>query len=109
MISSGYSFRQFIDAVKGKNPQEIICMAEQEATEAWRASYRKRNGSGEWMKSKSYQDRLLGLIDFMRHGIKVHRFEEHELRLCRTLLDGTPGHQAGQKKRHVRPDTGKAS
>jgi hypothetical protein len=97
MISSDYSFRHFVESMSGKNHQEIICLAEKEATEAWRSSYRKQNGSGEWLRSKSYQDRLIGLIDFMRHGVRTYRFEENELRLCRALCEDSPPLQGARQ------------
>jgi hypothetical protein len=90
MISRGYSFKEFAEAMQGKNPQEIIYLAEKEATEAWRAAYRHRQGSEDWFRSKSYQDRLIGLIDFMRHGVNTFQFDEQDLYLCRMLHPEAP-------------------
>jgi hypothetical protein len=96
MISNSYDFDAFVEAVKGKQTREIIYLAEKEATEAWRAAYHHRSGSADWFRSKSYQDRLIGLIDFMRHGVKTFQFDEHDLSLCRMLQTDAPAERPSQ-------------
>lgn len=70
MISSSFEFHEFVEAVKGKDFQDIIFVAEKEATEAWRSTYRSAVSEENAQKSQQYQKRLIGLIDYIRNGIR---------------------------------------
>lgn len=70
MISSSFDFQEFVEAVKGKDYHEIIIVAEKEATEAWRTTYRCAGSAENTQKSQQYQKRLIGLIDYIRNGIR---------------------------------------
>lgn len=91
MISPKFNFEQFADAVKGKDVFDIIYLAEKEATEAWRRTYRKQVFIGdEEVKSQYYQEKLIGLIDYLRHGVKPiayhrHNGNENDAQLFRTI------------------------
>ena len=90
MISPSYSFRHFAETVRGKDVFTVIYLAEQEATEAWRKTYRKRGVYDDTeLRSCSYQLKLIGLIDFLRHGIAPKRALEDEEFL---LFDGIARH-----------------
>jgi hypothetical protein len=68
MISSDFSFERFVEAVRGKDRLDIVELAEKEATEAWRSVYRCGDASDDGRKSRTYQARLLRLIDCIRHS-----------------------------------------
>jgi len=70
MISSSFDFQEFAAAVKGKDFHEIICVAEKEATDAWRTTYRSAISEENAHKSLQYQKKLIGLIDYIRNGIR---------------------------------------
>ena len=71
MISPEFNFKHFAEAVRGKDLYDIIYIAEREATEAWRRTYRQQNYIGdEEIRSQYYQEKLIGLIDYLRHGVK---------------------------------------
>ena len=86
MISTTYSFAHFVDAVKGKDHSDIIYLAEQEATEAWRQSVQKASGANSDIQvNLSYQTKLLGLVDYMRHGLQSRDFTPIDRQLLRQL------------------------
>lgn len=68
MISTEFSFERFVEAVKGKDHLEIVQLAEREATDAWRSVYRCEDASDICLRSRMYQNRLLHLIDCIRHA-----------------------------------------
>ena len=68
MISSDFNFKRFVEAVRGKDRLDIVELAEREATEAWRSVYRCGDASDDCRRSRTYQARLLRLIDCMRHS-----------------------------------------
>ena len=69
MISQSFRFEGFVEAIQGKNDFDIIYMAEQEALHAWRSTHRSKELPENLMnKSKAYQEKLIGLIGFLRHG-----------------------------------------
>ena len=85
MISSDCDFEKFVRAIKGKNTYDVIYLAEKEATLAWRQSYNdhlKKDGTDA---SRRYQAKLIGLIDFMRHGLKPSSLNDQDLQLCSQL------------------------
>ena len=85
MISANCDFEKFLAEVKGKDYDDVIYMAEKEATETWRRYYNGRQDNGENPSCRQYQDKLIGLIDFMRHGLKPRTFSEQDMRLCSQL------------------------
>ena len=69
MISRSFQFEDFVAAIQGKDDFDIIYMAEQEALHAWRSAHRSKGLSSNLIdKSKAYQEKLIGLIGFLRHG-----------------------------------------
>ena len=86
MISDKYSFAHFVDTVKGKDHLDIIYLAEQEATEAWRKSKQLNGQAGNDIQNNiSYQSKLLGLIDYMRHGLQSRDFTPDERQLLQKI------------------------
>lgn len=92
MISDQCRLRDFIDATRDKDLQEIIHLADLEATEAERIYYRgdisdaRRASCG-----RRYARRLKHLITFMRYGIRPSEVSREDLALfagVRALLDG---------------------
>jgi len=77
MISSSFEFQEFAEAVKGKDFHEIIYAAEKEATDAWRTTYRSAVSEQKARKSRQYQKTLIGLIDYIRNGIRPAGPESH--------------------------------
>lgn len=86
MISPTFSFQRFAEAVQGKDESEVIRLAEKEATVAWRLTYR-RDGiiDDDTLKSKAYQDKLIGLIDYMRHNVAPKSWDETEYQLISSI------------------------
>ena len=86
MISDKYSFVHFVNTVKDKDHLDIIYLAEQEATEAWRQSMQKdKQAMNNIQENLSYQSKLLGLIDYMRHGLQSKDFTNQERQLLQTI------------------------
>jgi len=92
MISDQCRLRDFIEATRDKDLQEIIHLADLEATEAERIYYRgdvadaRRASCG-----RRYARRLKHLITFMRYGIRPSEVSREDLALfagVRALLDG---------------------
>jgi hypothetical protein len=71
MISSSYSILEFMKAVEEKSYQDIICLAEREATEAERMSYRPRVAvEANKMGNEEYAENLKNLLFYLRYHIK---------------------------------------
>jgi hypothetical protein len=71
MISSSYSIPEFIKAVENKGYQDIIYIAEREATEAERMSYRPRVASeAKKMGSEEYAKNLKHFLFYLRYHVK---------------------------------------
>ena len=68
MLSSSYDFTEFMEKVKGHSFQEIIWMADQEATEAERCMHRS-GCNGDEDKIVQYALCLKDFILYMRHGM----------------------------------------
>jgi hypothetical protein len=86
MISDNYSFAHFVNTVIGKDHLDIIYLAEQEATEAWRQSRQINHQEGDGIQTNlSYQTKLLGLIDYMRHGLQSKNFTPQERQLLQKI------------------------
>ena len=94
MISSNYDFERFVEAIREKGYYEVVYMAEQEATEAWRTSYRskKKRDNGE---SSQYQQKLIGLIEYLRHGIKPRSLSDKDIEICRGIEPNPELRQVG--------------
>ncbi len=93
MISTDCDFEKFVGAIRGKDCYEMILLAEKEATEAWRYNHRQGSGNGGNDVSRHYQDQLIGLIDFLRHGFKPSLLSEQDFQLCRQLQNETSQRQ----------------
>ena len=82
MISDLCRMRDFIDATRDKDLQEVIYLADREATEAERLYYRgdvadaRRASCG-----RRYARRLKHLITFMRYGIRPSEVSREDLAL----------------------------
>ncbi len=85
MISADCDFERFVGEIRGKDCYEMILLAEKEATEAWRRGYNHRSNDDENDPSRRYQEKLIGLIDYMRHGLKPSIFSDQDLQLCSQL------------------------
>ena len=94
MISSDYNFDHFVEVIRGKGYYDAVYMAEQEATEAWRAAYRGQevDSSGE---SRQYQQKLIGLIEYLRHGIKPGSLSDRDIEMCSTIAPDPEHQRAG--------------
>jgi hypothetical protein len=86
MIASNCDFESFVNAVRKKDRLDIIYLAEQEATEAWRQAHRKPEAN-DMFKYHTYQNKLLGLIKFMRHGIKTADLTDSDFLMLTIMQD----------------------
>jgi len=67
MISPNFNINEFIRQTKNRDKYDIINLAEQEATIAWRKTYRSDGVINDVIKrSVLYQNKLLKLIDKIR-------------------------------------------
>lgn len=85
MISSDCDFEQFVRAIEGKSTYDVIYLAEKEATLAWRQNYNDRLKNDGNDASRQYQAKLIGLIDFIRHGLRPNSLNDQDLQLCSQL------------------------
>ncbi|MGD8366098.1 MAG: hypothetical protein PVG78_00535 [Desulfobacterales bacterium] len=70
MVSDDFRFRQFAKIAAGKEYHEIIYLAEQEALQAWRMAHPSKGlTEAERSRCLEYQQKLLGLIAYLRHGL----------------------------------------
>jgi hypothetical protein len=82
MISNSCRLRDFIDATREKDLQEVIYLADREATEAERLYYRadvddaRRAACG-----RRYARRLKHLITFMRYGLRPSEVSREDIEL----------------------------
>ena len=71
MISPEYNFKHFVEATKEKNVYEVIYIANQEAIDAWRRSYRSPGSTDEDdEKSIDYQNKLKTFIYYLRSSVR---------------------------------------
>ena len=71
MISDRCDFNEFVLKAKGRDYQEVIYLAEREATEAERRFYHPRLAKTEkTLCGQDYARCLKDFITFMRYGIK---------------------------------------
>ncbi len=82
MISDRCDFNDFVLKAKGRDYQEIIYMAELEATEAERRFYHHNTPDSEKVIcGQNYARSLKGFIAFMRYGIKPTHINQDTLML----------------------------
>lgn len=82
MISDRCDIKEFMLEAKGKNYQDIICLAEREATAAERRAYHSRQAHGERAQcGEDYARCLKGFITYMRYGVKPSRIDRDALTL----------------------------
>jgi hypothetical protein len=91
MISATCDFKEFVESIKDKGYMEVIRLANQEATEAWRCSHHMTEeiDSAQQQNLTSYETILKGFIDFLRYGVKPAGLNDKDLELflsaCRSL------------------------
>ena len=87
MLSSSFSFAEFMEKMKGRSYQEIIWLTDQEATEAERclckASHQADSPGND--KIIHYAGCLKDLILYMRHGIKKGETKKVEMDYFRDI------------------------
>lgn len=86
MLSTSFDICEFIDKVKGHNTQEIIYLADQEATEAERHVYKVAK-TDNCDNARSYVMLLKDIVLYIRHGIRTHGVRQLDL----TLFDAFSG------------------
>ena len=79
MLSSSLSIAEFFEKAKGHSYQEIIQMADKEATEVERFYY-KSCREEECLKIVQYVEYLKDFILYMRHGIRTRITRDLNLR-----------------------------
>ena len=88
MISDSCDFNEFVLEAKGLNYEEIIYLADREATEAERRFYHaKEPGQGNLLCGKAYAKCLKGVITFIRYGIKPNDIDAGDLLLFENFQD----------------------
>jgi predicted nucleic acid-binding protein len=89
MISSNCDFSDFVAFTKDKSYQDIIYLADQEATAAERLLYRNAVNNAERKKcGQEYATILKDLIVFMRCHIRPKKKENDFFELFELVLDG---------------------
>jgi hypothetical protein len=87
MLSSSFDISEFVQKVKGHCDEEIIYLADQEATAAERYIYkhtkcRKNNGSTENCADvRNYAVLLKDIVLYMRYGVLTRSVRRMELAL----------------------------
>jgi hypothetical protein len=99
MISLDCDFEKFVREIRGKDYYDVIYLAEKEATQAWRRSYNNQTRNCASEDSRNYQEKLIGLIDYLRHGLKASILDDEDLYLCSELQK-----ECAQPRRSVAPD-----
>jgi hypothetical protein len=75
MLSSSFDIYEFIDKVKGRSEQEIIYLADMEATEAERHLYKSfKNERNE--TAGGYVALLKDVVLYFRHGVRTHAIRQ---------------------------------
>jgi hypothetical protein len=78
MLSNSFDFSEFIEKVRGHSYHDIICLADQEATEAERFIYKKcRQASCRDLRD--YALTLKDFVTFMRYGVMTRKTRRHNL------------------------------
>jgi hypothetical protein len=82
MISENCSIDEFVETVKGKDTQEVIALAIDEATRADRMVYRTKRSDGPCPNGEAeYSHDLKTLIGYMRYTVKPKRPQDKAYRL----------------------------
>ena len=72
MISKKFDIEEFVEVVKGKDSQEVIALAVEEATKADRMVMKTRK-QGKTEKLQTYSRQLKRLINYHRYVMKPSR------------------------------------
>lgn len=88
MISSNCDFIDFVAAIKDKSYDDIIYLADQEATAAERLVFRKDvNGAEKKKCGLKYASILKDLISYMRSNIRPQKSEDKYFELFALIFD----------------------
>lgn len=99
MISSNCDFNDFFAAVKGKHYQDIIYLADQEATEAERLSFRNKiNVNKKERCRKKYASTLKDLVFFMQYCIRPKNRNNEYFELFDLILESARSKKTKQNK-----------
>jgi hypothetical protein len=72
MLSESASLVEFMDQVRGKQFEDLVFLADREATEAERFLYRQRSRNSEDAKRYgSYATMLKDFMIYLRHGVRT--------------------------------------
>ena len=88
MISPSYNFKEFLDAMIGKDYVEIVVAANQECDAAERRSYSVRGAPrAREMGSTQYAASLKAFIFFMQSGIQPSSADNWEFAMYRPICE----------------------
>ena len=94
MISSDCDFSDFVAAIKDKPYQDIIYLADQEATAAERLLYRNGvNGDQKKLCGKKYASILKDLVSYMRYDIRLKNSENEYFELFASILESATANE----------------
>jgi hypothetical protein len=86
MISSSCDFKEFAETIMDDDRINILYMAEREATDAERQSYRIKTSRTDREKcGKQYADTLKCFLSFMRYGIKSASVSDDDYKLFQAI------------------------
>lgn len=86
MIVESRDIREFVQAAQGKSYEDILVMAESEATSAERLMYRQRHRvAPRTPPGTRYAGQLKRFISFMRYGIRPAGIDAEQLDIYRDL------------------------
>ena len=79
MISPSYDIDEFIKAIQNKGYLDVICLANQEAIDAWRLSYRQRRfDNTQNGKDRNYEYLLKEFISLLRAAVTYRKKDIEE-------------------------------
>ncbi|MBW2486479.1 MAG: hypothetical protein JRE88_11315 [Deltaproteobacteria bacterium] len=88
MISNNCDFSHFVAAIKDKTYDDIIYLADQEATAAERIFFRNNSDNNERKKcGQKYAAILKKLIVYMRSNVRPQNSEDEYVELFAMILD----------------------
>jgi hypothetical protein len=88
MISANCDFSDFVAAIKDKPFQEIIYLADQEATAAERIFYQDgANGDQKRLCGQKYAAVLKDLVSYMRSNVRFKHMENDYFELFPSILE----------------------
>lgn len=96
MISSSYDIEEFVEAVRDREYAEVIFLADKEAVQAWRETYRRRrNAEGGIEEGTRYEKALKEFIRSLQsaNGVPKRKagFSAHLRSVLEELQDRRPG------------------